>query len=551
MDEKTKARYLGDIEYFNAKLQMDKASMLFLPLASAYLNLEKYDEAKQVLFDGLDANPDLSVAKTLLAQAYIGLKQYEDAKGLLTEIRVIDSANYLAEKLLGDIYREESDYKKAIISYRNAYSAAPEDGELKDLIQSMISESGMDEHELLDDRPMGIDEEELLESLGQELAEEVRQEIGVVKQTTASDEEVRQTVDEIVGTSDEDSLDIYAEEDASSDSVEMEEESLASIDDEIVPTKSIIDFEDMTSDDSDEEDEEEISGAEADIADMAAELSEDFGLDVPLEDSREAEPQADAAEDESADALDNFGMDDIPEQQKQDDAENEFDISSIMGGDAFSASDDIVGGQPENEEFPDISEMQDSADIGEIGGFEAEEFAAEPEGTDDGAADSESFPHEAETADEIITHDGAAVPVIDALSEEIGFSDDEMQMMQDELAENTAENTAEDTLGGFMDEAVEPDEIYNMSAEDEKIISEAKAELTREEKINDELAILFAMEELEERARQGGDKEYVSSAADDILADVKSRYPEGLDNETYEQVSRLENLLEIIKNNAK
>lgn len=583
MDEKTKARYLGDIEYFTAKLQMDKGSMLFIPLASAQLNLGMFEEAKQVLFDGLDANPDLSSAKTLLAQAYIGLKQYDDAKGLLTEIRVIDSANYLAEKLLGDIYREESDLKKAIISYRNAYTAAPEDGELKELIQNLMSESGLDANELLDDRPMGLDEEELLDTLGQELAEEVRQEIGETKQTVATDEEVRKTVDEIVGT-DEESLDIYAEEDSSTDSFEMEEESLASVDDEIIPTKSIIDFADLTADEPEEQEQEDEPsddmGDIGDISDMAAELSEDLGLDTPrlseeqeniaeedvLPDVTTEDAELSAAESEITDdtlSEDSF-VDELLEAKLKDAedkiSESEFDVSAIMGEEAYSASDTIETAidEPEKDEMViddfDFSNVgDDMADLDSIitdtPQAEQDEGVISAESTEDTVEEpiedtvEDTTQEEAETADEIIPHGEESVHMIDAQSEEITFSPDEISALQDELRfdDETQEETA----------AVEPDEVYNMSPEDEKIITQAKTEMKREEKINDELAILFAMEELEEKARQGVDKEYVSHAADDILSDVKSRYPEGLDNETYEQVSRLENLLEIIKNNAK
>lgn len=116
MDEKDKAKYLGDVEYFSAKLEADPDSVLFfVPLAKAYLKLERFDDAVAVLTAGIDKNTDVLSAKTMLAKAYLGLGKMDDAKAILTEVQVIDRNNYLASKLMGDLLRNEDNIKKKLL----------------------------------------------------------------------------------------------------------------------------------------------------------------------------------------------------------------------------------------------------------------------------------------------------------------------------------------------------------------------------------------------------------------------------------------------------
>lgn len=143
MDEKDKSRYLGDVEYFSAKLEQDPSSVLFIPLAKAYIKLEKFEEAVEVLTAGIDANSDMLSAKTMLAKAYLGLGNKDDAKAVLTEVQVVDRNNYLASKLMGDIQRNDDDLKKALVSYRNALLVAPEDAELRNLVEELMSKAGI------------------------------------------------------------------------------------------------------------------------------------------------------------------------------------------------------------------------------------------------------------------------------------------------------------------------------------------------------------------------------------------------------------------------
>ncbi|MBC7196649.1 MAG: hypothetical protein H5U39_05295, partial [Deferribacterales bacterium] len=120
MDESQKSRYLRDIEYFSKKLEENPKSKVFMPLAMAYLKLEKYDETIEICTKGLDNNPDYIAAKTILAQAFLGKGMLNEAKGLLLEVATFSKDNHRANKLLGEIYRAEGNVEKAIYYYRTA-----------------------------------------------------------------------------------------------------------------------------------------------------------------------------------------------------------------------------------------------------------------------------------------------------------------------------------------------------------------------------------------------------------------------------------------------
>ena len=150
MDENQKARYLRDIEYFSKRLEENPKSKVFMPLAMAYLKLEKFDEVIEICTKGLDNNPDYIAAKTILAQAFLGKGMLNEAKGLLLEVATFSRDNYRANKLLGEIYRAEENIEKAIYYYRTAYFSSPEDLELKNLIEELAT--------TVDATPKGFDE---------------------------------------------------------------------------------------------------------------------------------------------------------------------------------------------------------------------------------------------------------------------------------------------------------------------------------------------------------------------------------------------------------
>ncbi|MBZ4644488.1 MAG: hypothetical protein JG767_2097 [Deferribacteraceae bacterium] len=213
MDENQKARYLRDIEYFSKRLEENPKSKVFMPLAMAYLKLEKFDEVIEICTKGLDNNPDYIAAKTILAQAFLGKGMLNEAKGLLLEVATFSRDNYRANKLLGEIYRAEENIEKAIYYYRTAYFSSPEDLELKNLIEELATTvdatpKGFDE--LKEDEPLLKDEpsnEDLFEAetditdMTKTLAEDVMTDISRSEAEDIDIFEVEAEVDSLVSDS--------------------------------------------------------------------------------------------------------------------------------------------------------------------------------------------------------------------------------------------------------------------------------------------------------------------------------------------------------------
>jgi tetratricopeptide (TPR) repeat protein len=213
MDENQKARYLRDIEYFSKRLEENPKSKVFMPLAMAYLKLEKFDEVIEICTKGLDNNPDYIAAKTILAQAFLGKGMLNEAKGLLLEVATFSRDNYRANKLLGEIYRAEENIEKAIYYYRTAYFSSPEDLELKNLIEELATTvdatpKGFDE--LKEDEPLLKDEpsnEDLFEAetditdMTKTLAEDVMTDISRSEAEGIDIFEVEAEVDSLVSDS--------------------------------------------------------------------------------------------------------------------------------------------------------------------------------------------------------------------------------------------------------------------------------------------------------------------------------------------------------------
>jgi tetratricopeptide (TPR) repeat protein len=455
MDDKTKAGLLGDIEYFSAKLEADSTSMLFLPLAKAYVELSRFDDAVPVLLRGLDANPDVPTAKTMLAQSYIGMGRVDEAKGLLTEIRVLDPNNYIAEKLLGKIYHSENEYKKAILSYKNAYFSAPEDAELKELIEELLSETGMEFSDLRDERKL-MEDDELLDTIGQELADEVKNEIGdAADKPNLTDEEVKSTVDDIVGHSldfEEDSLDQFAEDDSPADTTdEIESEMLAEAEQDVTPTESL------------------------DTVVEAEKLREKnffAGVDEPSDGSVPAEHLDELAAELSAD----FGLEGIKSEAEAFADDEEYDIPAIEDEAAIEAAEEEENsGQSVFDDFGDFEEVPDEhlASIDDM-------FSFVPV-SEDGKEVESPAPSEPEAVEEMPEEASSDEP------EELNEIDSEEQLAEIGAEEPVAEEPIDET------EAL----LAQVAAEKE---AEAQAEEPVAEEHIDETEALLAQVAAEKEA---------------------------------------------------
>jgi len=203
MDEASIKRYLKDVEYFSKKLEEDPTSRVFMPLAFAYLRLGKYDEVIDVCSKGLDNHPDYHAAKVVLANAFLEKGMLDEAKHLLYDVVEKVPENYRANKMLGDILRESGDIIGATVYYRNALVAAPEDFELKVLIEELAESLGGkefpkdDELKSMDEAIGKVETAPLDEDMS-----DLKSEIGKMGQLISDEGEVRAKVVEIPDSTD-------------------------------------------------------------------------------------------------------------------------------------------------------------------------------------------------------------------------------------------------------------------------------------------------------------------------------------------------------------
>ncbi|MGD9809058.1 MAG: tetratricopeptide repeat protein [Deferribacterales bacterium] len=616
MEEQEKSVYLKDVEYFSAKVEQNPSSTLFVPLANAYIKLEQYDEAVSVLKTGIDENPEVYAAKTMLAQAYMGQGDVDEAKVILTGVLATDSHNYLACKLMGDLFRNEENIKKALVNYRNALMVAPEDTKLRALMDELMEAAGISAGEISAEPNLMDADDELLDQLGSELAEEVRQEVGEEElgKVEASDDEISSTVDSIVGVDDssgmEDmSLDNYQESSSAGAADELEEELVASFDDEIIHT-------DLSPDEMGEEDvdkavklDKEImgDGTEAapdddEVAALAAELGADLGLEtksaLPPDDIDEALDEVFGEEKEKTEEEKSFfdGVDaEAPE-------ELDDELKAMLGVDEAVAETETVAEEPVAEEAvaeesvaeeaieePAVAEPELDDDLKALLGEDVEPVAeepvaeeaveepavAEPELDDDLKAllgeDVEPVAEEA-VAEEAVEEPAVAEPELDDdLKALLG---EDVEPVEEAVAEEAVEEPAvaepelDDDLKALLGEDIEPVED-TVEAEAEHVAelqdiedlegfepvsedAEIPAEDEEPEEADAHVEMLTDAEEESPDVSETSEEIYEASM-DELMENAPEDDENGVENldpETREQVNRLENLLETIKNNA-
>jgi len=116
-----------EVERIRQKLAENPKSRIFLQLAEIYRKNGKYDEAEEVLKNGLQVHPDYWTAKVALAKLYIEQNYQDKATQLLEEVTEKIPDNLLANQLLGDLYYERQEFTNALKYYNNVLSLNPQD----------------------------------------------------------------------------------------------------------------------------------------------------------------------------------------------------------------------------------------------------------------------------------------------------------------------------------------------------------------------------------------------------------------------------------------
>ncbi len=113
------------------ELAMDSKALIFATLADVYLSSGMVDEAISILKDGLNRNPNYTLAKIILGRAYYLKGETEQALKTLEEIYEQAKESENENLYLGHIHKKLGDYEKAIKFYDATLKINPENKEAK------------------------------------------------------------------------------------------------------------------------------------------------------------------------------------------------------------------------------------------------------------------------------------------------------------------------------------------------------------------------------------------------------------------------------------
>ncbi|MDR2400184.1 MAG: tetratricopeptide repeat protein [Deferribacteraceae bacterium] len=130
MEEKVKAAYLADLDFFHSEADEKPENDYSVPIAYLNIKLGEYTDAITIAEEGLKRSQFCTHLQVLLAEAYMHVGRKDEAREILFDAVLSDEDNYKAFKLLGVIFKSEADNDNAIKYLRAAYMKAPEDTEL-------------------------------------------------------------------------------------------------------------------------------------------------------------------------------------------------------------------------------------------------------------------------------------------------------------------------------------------------------------------------------------------------------------------------------------
>jgi tetratricopeptide (TPR) repeat protein len=116
-----------DIERLKEKVEKDPKSKLFIPLSEEYKKAGMFDEAIDVLINGLERQPDYMSARVALGKIYFERGMSEEAKAEFEKVISAIPDNLYAHKKLAEIYRDIGERDKAIKEFKTLLKLNPMD----------------------------------------------------------------------------------------------------------------------------------------------------------------------------------------------------------------------------------------------------------------------------------------------------------------------------------------------------------------------------------------------------------------------------------------
>lgn len=127
------------IEKYKSFLQKNPYSQIFAPLADAYLDNKMVSEAEAIAKKGTQRHPQFAGGWVILGKIHKERKKYSEAIENLEKARNLDPNNLLAHQLLGDIYLDIKEPKKALKAYKIVLFLNPKASKAQKVVQKLES----------------------------------------------------------------------------------------------------------------------------------------------------------------------------------------------------------------------------------------------------------------------------------------------------------------------------------------------------------------------------------------------------------------------------
>lgn len=128
------------IEKLLKKLEKEPNPLIYLQLAEEYRKERMYPEALKICQDGLQKHPNYWSARVSMGRIHYEIGNPERAREELEKVIKAVPDNLLANKLLGDIYRESGKYEDALKRYHLVEMLTPADAEVAASIRKIEAE---------------------------------------------------------------------------------------------------------------------------------------------------------------------------------------------------------------------------------------------------------------------------------------------------------------------------------------------------------------------------------------------------------------------------
>lgn len=135
----------SEIERLSEKVRRDPKSRMFAQLADAYRKAGMFDEAFDVLKNGLENHPNYATAHLVLARCYLDKHMHEMAKDTLKKFVSLDPQSLVGFKLFAQTCERLGDDAGLITAYKGITSLDPTDNETRRRLEALLKKKSSED----------------------------------------------------------------------------------------------------------------------------------------------------------------------------------------------------------------------------------------------------------------------------------------------------------------------------------------------------------------------------------------------------------------------